>query len=149
MGVVRKFRGDPAGEDHFLGDFFRDMSPALARSFTDEQLREIKMQFGARKRGAHSVDLRFSVPLLRCYVVLLIGREGRSNRRRNRDRLKYPLATVGNLAVAAVLLILLAIPVAMVLTGLSAATVMDPMEAVQPGLTESIRQQLVLLIKGL
>jgi hypothetical protein len=53
MGTLHRFRGDPANKDPFLEDFFRDMSPALARSFTDEQLREIKMQFGARDaRGA-------------------------------------------------------------------------------------------------
>lgn len=149
MGDVHKFRGDPAGKDPFLEDFFRDMSPALARSFTDEQLRVIKMQFGTRERGAHTVDLRFSIPLLRHYVVLLIGRERRSRKRRNMDRLKYPIATVGNLAVAVVLLVLLAIPVSMAVTGLSLATGADPLEAVSPGLTESIRQQLVLLIKGI
>jgi len=52
MGTLHRFRGDPANKDPFLEDFFRDMSPALARSFTDEQLREIKMQFGARDARA-------------------------------------------------------------------------------------------------
>lgn len=149
MGVVHKFRGDPANKDPFLEDFFRDMSPALARSFTDEQLRAIKMQFGARDRGSHSVDLRFSIPLLRHYVVLLIGRERRSRKRRNMDRLKYPIATVGNLAVAITLLVLFAIPVTMAVTGVSLFTGTDPVEALSPGLMESLRQQLVLLIKGL
>ena len=149
MGAVHKFRGDPASKDPFLEDFFRDMSPALARSFTDEQLRVIKMQFGARERGAHSVDLRFSIPLLRRYVVLLIGRERRTLRRRRKDRKNYPLATVGNIAVAIVLLVLLAIPVSMGVLGFSLTTGVDPVEAVSPGLIESLRQQLVLLIKAI
>ena len=78
MGKVHKFRGNPAGDDPFLEDFFRDMSPALIHSFTDAQLHEIKKAFAARDRGAHEVDLRFSIPFLRRYVVLLIGRERRS-----------------------------------------------------------------------
>lgn len=149
MGTLHKFRGDPANKDPFLEDFFRDMSPALARSFTDEQLRAIKMQFGARERGAHTVDLRFSIPLLRRYVVLLIGRERRSRRRRAKDRVNYPLATVGNLAIAIVLLVLIAIPVAMGVLGFSLTTGVDPVEAVSPGLIESLREQLVLLIKAI
>tara|TARA_R110002072_G_scaffold86787_2_gene196000 strand:- start:78 stop:527 length:450 start_codon:yes stop_codon:yes gene_type:complete len=149
MGTLHKFRGDPASKDPFLEDFFRDMSPALARSFTDEQLRQIKMQFGARERGAHSVDLRFSVPVLRRYVVLLIGRERRTLRRRRKDRKNYPLATVGNIAVGIVLLVLLAIPLSMGVLGFSLTTGVDPVEAVSPGLIESIRQQLVLLIKAI
>ena len=149
MGAVHIFRGDPANKDPFLEDFFRDMSPALARSFTDEQLRVIKMQFAARERGAHSVDLRFSVPLLRRYVVLLIGRERRTLRRRKKDRKNYPLATVGNLAVAIVVLVLIAIPISMGVLGFSLTTGVDPVEAVSPGLSESIREQLVLLIKAI
>ncbi|MBT4906699.1 MAG: hypothetical protein HOK98_04950 [Rhodospirillaceae bacterium] len=149
MGVLHKFRGNPASKDPFLEDFFRDMSPALARSFTDEQLRVIKMQFAARERGAHSVDLRFSVPLLRRYVVLLIGRERRTLRRRKKDRKNYPLATVGNLAVAIVVLVLIAIPISMGVLGFSLTTGVDPVEAVSPGLIESIREQLVLLIKAI
>jgi len=149
MGVLHKFRGNPASKDPFLEDFFRDMSPALARSFTDEQLREIKMQFGARERGAHSVDLRFSIPLLRRYVVLLIGRERRTRRRRMKDRASFPLATVGNLAVAVVLLVLISIPVAMGVLGVSLTAGVDPVEAVSPGLIESLREQIVLLIKAI
>lgn len=149
MGEVHKFRGDPANKDPFLEDFFRDMSPVLARSFTDEQLREIKMQFGARERGAHTVDLRFSIPLLRNYVVLLIGRERRTRRRRMKDRKNYPLATLGNLAIAIVLLVLIAIPLSMGVLGFSLTTGVDPVEAVSPGLIESLREQLVLLIKAI
>ena len=36
MGVIPKYRGDPANKDPFLEDFFRNMSPALIHSFTDE-----------------------------------------------------------------------------------------------------------------
>lgn len=154
MGIVHrlhghKAHGDPANKDPFLEDFFRDLPPALVRSFTDEQLRAIKMQFGARERGAHTVDLRFSVPLLRHYVVLLIGQERRSRRRRMKDRKNYPLATVGNLAVGITLLVLFAFPVAMGVLGFSLTTGVDPVEAVSPGLMESLRQQLVLLIKAI
>ena len=147
MGVIQKYRGDPANKDPFLEDFFRNMSPALIHSFTDEQLRAIKMQFAARDRGAHTVDLRFSVPWLSGYVVLLIGKERRSRRRRQKDRLHYPLATVGNVLVTLLLFGFVAAPVLIVIFGLALSSGVGPAEAVGPGMMETLRQQLVHLIK--
>ena len=137
MGVIPKYRGDPANKDPFLEDFFRNMSPALIHSFTDEQLRAIKMQFAARDRGAHTVDLRLSVPWLSGYVVLLIGK----------DRLRYPLATVGNVLVTLLLFGFVAVPVLIGIFGLSLSSGVGPAEAVSPGMMETFRQQLVHLIK--
>ncbi len=147
MGVIPKYRGDPANKDPFLEDFFRNMSPALIHSFTDEQLRAIKMQFAARDRGAHTVDLRLTVPWLSGYVVLLIGKERRSRRRRQKDRLRYPLATVGNVLVTLLLFGFVAVPVLIGIFGLSLSSVVGPAEAVGPGMMETLRQQLVHLIK--
>lgn len=150
MGEVHKFRGNPAGDDPFLEDFFRDMSPALARSFTDEQLRAIKMQFAARDRGSHTVDLRFSAPLLRRYVVLLIGRERRSKKRRAADRKLHPLLSPGNLLALGVMTVVLGIPLSIILFGVKSwlgINVFDDWGA--HALVEDFRQQLVLMIKGL
>tara|TARA_A100001037_G_scaffold263661_1_gene254022 strand:- start:98 stop:457 length:360 start_codon:yes stop_codon:yes gene_type:complete len=119
------------------------MSPALIHSFTDEQLRAIKMQFAARECGAHTVDLRFSNPWLHGYVVLLIGQERRSRRRRQKDRRRYPFATLGNIMVTLLLFGFVSVPVLIGIFGLSLTS------GVGPGMLESIRQQLVLLIKAM
>jgi hypothetical protein len=66
-----------------------------------------------------------------------------------KDRKNYPLAMLGNLAIAIVLLVLIAIPLSMGVLGFSLTTGVDPVEAVSPGLLESLREQLVLLIKAI
>lgn len=150
MGVMHKHRGDPAGGDPFLEDFFRDMSPTLARSFTDEQLRVIKMNFAARERGSHTVDLRFSVPLLRRYVVLLIGRERRTARRRRQDRKFHPVATLGNAIAICALLIVLSVPVFVVGYGFKTYLGINLLESGGVHATiEEMRQSLVTAIKGM
>jgi len=150
MGVIHKHRGDPAGGDPFLEDFFRDMSPTLARSFTDEQLRAIKMNFAARERGSHTVDLRFSVPLLRRYVVLLIGRERRTARRRRQDRKFHPMATLGNAFAICVLLLVLSVPMFILGYGFKSYFGIDLMQigGVHTAV-EDARQSLVTMIKGM
>ena len=149
MNMQQKFRGDPAGGDPFLEDFFRDLSPALARSFTDEQLRAIKMSFGARERGAHTVDLRFSIPLLRRYVVLLMGRERRTAKRRRNDRKFHPVATLSNAIAMSAVVIVVAVPVFLAGYGVKSFLGINIMEAgdVQAVL-EELRQNLVIAIKG-
>jgi hypothetical protein len=48
-----------------------------------------------------------------------------------------------------VLLVLIAIPLSMGVLGFSLTTGVDPFEAVSPGLLESLREHLVLLIKAI
>ena len=149
MNMQQKFRGDPAGGAPFLEDFFRDLSPALARSFTDEQLRAIKMSFGARERGAHTVDLRFSVPLLRRYVVLLMGRERRTAKRRRNDRKFHPVATLSNAIAMSAMVIVVAVPVFLVGYGVKSFLGINIMEAGGAhAVVEELRQNLVIAIKG-
>jgi len=150
MGIDHRHRGNPAGEDPFLEDFFRDMSPALARSFTDEQLLEIKKKFAGRSRGAHSVDLRFSIPFLRTYIVFLLGRERRSRKRRAHDRKFHPVATMGNLFVIAVIAIVLSVPV--FITGYGVKSWLGIDVASTGGVhstIEELRQNLVSAVKGM
>jgi hypothetical protein len=56
------------------------LGPAVAASFTAEQIAAVKMLFGARNRGLHAVDCRRSIRIGRTafYVVFLAGRERRS-----------------------------------------------------------------------
>jgi hypothetical protein len=85
--------------DPFFRRFFARVSPEVASTFDDEQLSAIKRAFGARTPGAHTVDLRFSVPFFggrSFYVVFLVGRERRSGRRRLWERRLRPLATIAN-----------------------------------------------------
>ena len=51
----------------------------------------------------HSVNIRFSIPLLfgRYYVTLIAGKEHRSGERLASERKKHPLMKLGNLAVMA------------------------------------------------
>lgn len=150
MGKVHKFRGNPAGDDPFLEDFFRDMSPALIHSFTDAQLHEIKKAFAARDRGAHQVDLRFSIPFLRRYVVLLIGKERRSRARRNADRKIHPLATSGNAVALGAFAIVAGIPLAVIAFGVKSWLGIDVFDTGGAhALVEDFRQQMVLFIKGM
>ena len=150
MGIDHRHRGNPAGEDPFLEDFFRDMSPALARSFTDEQLLEIKKNFAGRSRGAHSVDLRFSIPFLRTYIVFLLGRERRSRKRRADDRKFHPVATMGNLFVIAVIAIVLSVPVFITGYGIKSWLGIDVASTGGVHSTiEELRQNLVSAVKGM
>ncbi len=150
MGIDHRHRGNPAGEDPFLEDFFRDMSPALARSFTDEQLLEIKKNFAGRSRGAHSVDLRFSIPFARTYIVFLLGRERRSRKRRAHDRKFHPVATMGNVFVIAVIALVLSVPVFVTGYGIKSWLGIDVASTGGVHSTiEELRQNLVTAVKGM
>jgi hypothetical protein len=143
------YRGDPAGGDPFLEDFFRDLPPALARSFTDEQLRAIKISFGARERGAHSVDVRFLVPVLRRYVVFLMGRERRTAKRRRSERKFHPVATIGNAFAFSAMVIVVAVPIFLAGYGIKSFMGINIMEAGGAhAVVEELRQNLVMVIKG-
>lgn len=104
-------------EDPFLKLFFSRIPKDVAPTFTSAQLDAVKRAFGARSAGAHAVDLRFSVPLGRGrgYVVLLAGREQRSDDRLALERLFRPLWKVGNAMAAGLLVLMFAVALAAVL----------------------------------
>jgi len=84
---------DLKATDPFLAQFFSRIPADVAATFSDAQVDAVKRAFGARSWGAHSIDLRFSVPLpwRRYYVVLLVGKERRDPERLRLERLLYPL----------------------------------------------------------
>ena len=65
--------------DPFLEQMYARMSPGARFLFSPAQLDEIKKAFGARSRGSHSLDLRYSLGLFgkSYYLVFLAGRERR------------------------------------------------------------------------
>ncbi len=66
--------------DPFLEQMFARMSPGSRFLFTPAQIDEIKKAFGARSRGSHALDFRYSIGLFgkSYYLVFLAGREKRS-----------------------------------------------------------------------
>ncbi|MEH2295568.1 hypothetical protein, partial [Nostoc sp.] len=75
------------------------ISPQIADSFTDEQLKAIQRGFGSQAGNSHSLDIRVSVPIpgLRFYLVLLAGSERRSQQRLQNEKSRYPLFNAGNI----------------------------------------------------
>ncbi len=67
-------------QDPFIKEFLSKLPTAQKTSFSDEQLQAVKIAFGARTWGVHSVDLRGTFKLLRWryYYVVLAGRNYRS-----------------------------------------------------------------------
>jgi hypothetical protein len=59
-----------------MARFMARMRPALAASFTPEQLAAVELHFAMRNRAAHAIDWRrqFGLGVLRGYVVVLAGR---------------------------------------------------------------------------
>jgi hypothetical protein len=87
--------------DPFLEQMFARMSPGAKFRFSPEQIDEIKKAFGARSRGSHAVDMRYSIGLFgkSYYLVFLAGRE-----RRNLPRQYHSVAEISQkLALLAVL----------------------------------------------
>ncbi|WP_372739061.1 3-phosphoshikimate 1-carboxyvinyltransferase [Neptunomonas sp.] len=73
--------------DPFI-DGLKDRLPDdLKESFTQEQLAALKIAFGARKWGQHSIDLRGTLKFWRWryYFVFLAGRNKRDLSRREQD----------------------------------------------------------------
>jgi hypothetical protein len=95
-------------EDPFLKTFLDRVPKEVASTFTAAQLDAVRRAFGARSPGAHTVDLRFSVPLgLRWfYVVFLVGRERRTINRQTLERLFRPILTFANVAVLSIFLLM-------------------------------------------
>ena len=76
-------------------EFLERIPQEVRGTFTDQQITAVNHAF---RRGRHSVDIRLSLPLPggRRYLVLLMGKEGRSNERRRLERLRQPLLTAMN-----------------------------------------------------
>jgi hypothetical protein len=116
--MVRIERQDP-----FVENFFKQIAPQIAQSFTIDQLAAVKMVYGAQAWGRHAVDVRFSFPFFweRFYVVFVAGRDKRAAARRAVDRKVHPLVTFGN-TIASILFIAVAAALAFLLIDSFAAT---------------------------
>lgn len=140
--------GDPAGGDPFLEQFFARIPHKTATSFDSEQLLAIKMAFGARDWGLHAIDLRFSIPLLRYYVVLVAGPEKRSKERRRLDKGFHPVATFGNGIAMLIFLAILAVPVGLTAYAVKSGLGADLIEGTGAhGLLADIKRQIILLLQ--
>ncbi len=81
--------------------FFLDRIPQdIRETFTDQQIAAVNQAF---KRTRHGIDIRVSLPLPggRRYLVLLMGKERRSQKRRRYERLRQPLLTAMNVVTMA------------------------------------------------
>ena len=96
MSVVSEQASDV--DDAFFERLFSKLPSDVARSFNDAQLKAIAYAFGTRRWRDHALDLRMLLSLFgrSYYIVLLAGAERRSQARRLRDRLLYPLISIGN-----------------------------------------------------
>ncbi|MEH1935379.1 MAG: hypothetical protein V7L14_17115 [Nostoc sp.] len=85
--------------DPIFERLFSKISPKIADSFTDEQLKAIQRGFGSQVLTRHSLDIRVSVPIpgLRFYLVLLAGSERRSQQRLQNEKGRYPVFNTGNI----------------------------------------------------
>jgi len=109
--------------DPFLEKFFSRIHPSVAQSFTPAQLAAIKLAFGARTWGSHTIDIRWSFPLLwrRFYLVLLAGREQRPPERRAQEPDRHPFANLGNAIITVIFCLVVGIPILLSLYLLQAA----------------------------
>ena len=94
--------------EHML---FSRMSPGLAESFTDDQVSAIKTAFGAEHWVDHPIDLRFSLPLLRWYLVVVAGPDRRARTRYRYGRRSRRIRWMLNATVSTILAIWLAVMV--------------------------------------
>lgn len=111
--------------DPFFEQFYTRVPAQVAATFTDEQLDAVKLAFGARTKGAHSIEVRKSFPFLwtRLYIVLLMGRERRSRLRLAREG--GLLGLVGDAMVTLLVWALFLFPWAVVLYAAKSALGLD------------------------
>ncbi|MEH2446676.1 MAG: hypothetical protein V7K18_13060 [Nostoc sp.] len=85
--------------DPIFEGLFSKISPKVAASFTDEQLKAIQRGFGSHVWTRHYMDIRVSFPIqrLRLYLVLLAGSEYLSQQGLQHKQDRYPLFNLGNL----------------------------------------------------
>ncbi|MXS18502.1 MULTISPECIES: hypothetical protein [Pseudomonas] len=88
--------------DPFIAGLKERLPEALRESFTEEQLEALKLAFGTRSWGKHSVDLRGTVKFWhrRYYFVFLAGRNYRQL-----SRLEQELSLLGKATVLAAILL--------------------------------------------
>ncbi|HJE71182.1 3-phosphoshikimate 1-carboxyvinyltransferase [Pseudomonas oryzihabitans] len=88
--------------DPFIAGLKERLPKELRESFTEEQLEALKLAFGTRSWGKHSVDLRGTVKFWhrRYYFVFLAGRNYRQL-----SRLEQELSLLGKATVLAVILL--------------------------------------------
>lgn len=88
--------------DPFITGLKERLPEELRESFTEEQLEALKLAFGTRSWGKHSVDLRGTVKFWhrRYYFVFLAGRNYRQL-----SRLEQELSLLGKATVLAVILL--------------------------------------------
>jgi hypothetical protein len=72
---VQKTQVQKPGRSSDITRFLARLPTALAARFDAEQLAAVELHFGMRHRTHHAIDIRLRLPFLRCYVVLLAGRE--------------------------------------------------------------------------
>ena len=77
LGHRETTRVQKAGRSNDITGFLARLPAALAARFDAEQLAAVELHFGMRHRTGHAIDIRhrLRLPFLRCYVVLLAGRE--------------------------------------------------------------------------
>jgi hypothetical protein len=80
--------------DRLLGP----MDPAIARSFTEDQVRELERVLAAAPARRLPIDIRITVPFFRrgFFITFLAGPEHRSAERLKEERAKHALWTVAN-----------------------------------------------------
>ncbi|RAU32017.1 3-phosphoshikimate 1-carboxyvinyltransferase [Pseudomonas sp. RIT411] len=88
--------------DPFIAGLKERLPEELRESFTEEQLEALKLAFGTRSWGKHSVDLRGTVKFWhrRYYFVFLAGRNYRQL-----SRLEQELSLLGKATLLAVILL--------------------------------------------
>lgn len=88
--------------DPFIAGLKERLPEELHESFTEEQLEALKLAFGTRSWGKHSVDLRGTVKFWhrRYYFVFLAGRNYRQL-----SRLEQELSLLGKATVLAAILL--------------------------------------------
>ena len=88
--------------DPFIAGLKERLPEELRESFTEEQLEALKLAFGTRSWGKHSVDMRGTVKFWhrRYYFVFLAGRNYRQL-----SRLEQELSLLGKATVLAVILL--------------------------------------------
>lgn len=88
--------------DPFIAGLKERLPEELRESFTEEQLEALKLAFGTRSWGKHSVDLRGTVKFWhrRYYFVFLSGRNYRQL-----SRLEQELSLLGKATVLAAILL--------------------------------------------
>jgi len=90
-------------EERFNRVFFERIPPAVAHSFTDEQIAAVRNAFAGERWDGHRFDFRGTLPLPggRWYYVLVAGPDRRTAKRRRRKARHAPLRRAFGFALSA------------------------------------------------